>query len=58
MKQNIIEYIFSLIESNIYASNAKNFNLAFRNRIIGFRYELHFFIKFSPKAIFSAIDDS
>lgn len=47
MKKKVINYIFNLLESNLYATNLEIYNKAFRNRIIGYRSEIEFKNKFN-----------
>tara|TARA_B100002051_G_scaffold41531_1_gene35840 strand:+ start:1986 stop:2948 length:963 start_codon:yes stop_codon:yes gene_type:complete len=49
LKKTIINYIFKLLESNLFAKNSNIYNRAFRNRIIGYRSELEFKNKFNTK---------
>lgn len=51
MKKTIINYIFKLLQSNLYATNSNIYNRAFRNRIIGYRSELEFKSKFITKTL-------
>ncbi|WP_334058024.1 hypothetical protein [Polaribacter sp. P097] len=51
MKKTIINYIFKLLQANLFATNFNIYNRAFRNRIIGYRSELEFKSKFNTETL-------
>ena len=51
-KKEIINHLNNLLKSNIWASKESIYEKAFRNRVIGFRSELDFFLAFKDKDLY------